>query len=184
MEDLLILGGFCLLFIACVYAIIRLTQKRKLKNERMRILNEEIMEAGRKAQQKRNLQKAQLAAVNNPPPKAIPVVQGTTYTVQQPASKSDDSFMDGVMMATVLNQMMHSDKDVIQGTITKNLDTNEVTYKDTSPSYVDSSPKSSWSSSDSSPSSSWSSSSSDSSSSWSSSSSSSTDSYSSPSSDW
>ena len=179
MEDLLILGGFCLLFIACVYAIIRLTQKRKLKNERMRILNEEIMEAGRKAQQKRNLQNVQLAIMNTPS-KPVTVVPGKTYTVQQPASKSDDSFMDGVMMATVLNQMMHSDKDVIQGTITKNLDTNEVTYKDTSPSYVDSSPKSSWSGPDTS--SSWSSS--DSSSSWSSSSSSSSDSYSSPSSDW
>ena len=178
MEDLLILGGFgLLLFGIAVYWIIRLNNQRKAKNEQMRILNEEIMEAGRKAQQKRNLQKAQLAAVNNPPPKAIPVVQGTTYTVQQPASKSDDGFMDGVMMATVLNQIMHSDKDVIQGTVTKNLDTNEVTYKDTGPSYVDNSPKSSWSGPDTS--SSWSSS--DSSSSWSSSSS---DSYSSPSSDW
>lgn len=179
MEDLLILGGFgLLLFGIATYWVVRLNNQRKTKNERMRILNEEIMEAGRKAQQKRNLQKAQLAAVNNPPPKAIPVVQGTTYTVQQPASKSDDSFMDGVMMATVLNQMMHSDKDVIQGTVTKNLDTNEVTYKDTGPSYVDNSQKSSWSGPD--ISSSWSSS--DSSSSWSSSSSS--DSYSSPSSDW
>ncbi len=177
MEDLLILGGFGLLLIGLVYWFVCWNKNRKLKNERMRILNEEIMEAGRKAQQKRNLQKAQLAAVNNPPPKAIPVVQGTTYTVQQPASKSDDNFMDGIMMATVLNQMMHSDKDVIQGTVTKNLDTNEVTYKDTGPSYVDSSPKSSWSGPDTS--SSWSSS--DSSSSWSSSSS---DSYSSPSSDW
>jgi hypothetical protein len=150
----------------------------------MRIINEEIMEAGRKAHQKRNLQKAELSKLGanygsqNPTPKAIPVTQGTTYTVQQPVSKSDDGFMDGVMMATVLNQMMHSDKDVIQGTVTKNLDTNEVTYKDTGPSYVDSSPKSSWSGPDTS--SSWSSS--DSSSSWSSSSSS--DSYSSPSSDW
>ena len=180
MEDLLILGGFGLLFIACVYAIIRLTQKRKLKNERMRIINEEIMEAGRKAQQKRELQKAQLAKLDNSVPprgKEMTKTYTPTYTVQQPASKSDDGFMDGVMMATVLNQMMHSDKDVIQGTVTKNLDTNEVTYKDTSPSYVDSSPKSSWSGPDTS--SSWSSS--DSSSSWSSSSS---DSYSSPSSDW
>ena len=107
----------------------------------MRILNEEIMEAGRKAQQKRNLQNAQLAIMNTPS-KPVTVVPGKTYTVQQPASKSDDGFMDGVMMATVLNQMMHSDKDVIQGTVTKNLDTNEVTYKDTGPSYVDSSPKS------------------------------------------
>ncbi len=177
MEDLLILGGFCLLLIACISAVIHFNRKRKQKNERMRILNEEIMEAGRKAQQKRNLQNAQLAIMNTPS-KPVTVVPGKTYTVQQPASKSDDGFMDGVMMATVLNQMMHSDKDVIQGTVTKNLDTNEVTYKDTGPSYVDSSPKSSWSG----PKTSSSLSSSDSSSSWSSSSSS--DSYSSPSSDW
>jgi hypothetical protein len=182
MEVLLILGGFCLLL--AVYWIVRLNNQRKAKNERMRILNEEIMEAGRKSQQKRTLQKEQLSKLGanygSPKPTPPQVVQGATYTVQQPA-KSDDGFMDGVMMATVLNQMMHSDKDTISGTITKNLDTNEVTYKDSGPSYVDSSPKSSWSGPDTS--SSWSSS--DSSSSWSSSSSSSSsDSYSSPSSDW
>ena len=177
MEDLLILGGFGLLIVGLIYWFMCWNEKRKFKKERERVLNEQIMEAGRKAQQKHKLQTAQLAAVNTPS-KPVNVVQGTTYTVHQPPSK-DDGFMDGVMMATVLNQMMHSDKDVIQGTVTKNLDTNEVTYKDTGPSYVDSSPKSSWSGPDTS--SSWSSS--DSSSSWSSSSSSS-DSYSSPSSDW
>ncbi len=168
MEDLLFIGGFGLLLIGLVYWFVSWNTKRKFKKEQERILNERIMEAGRKAQREHNLRKAELASMNTAQTPTFNKPK-TTYTVQQPTSKSDDGFMDGVMTTIVLNNIMNSNNDVQYGTVTKNLDTNEVTYKDTSPSYVDSSPKSSWSGPDTS-------------SSWSSSDSSS--SYSSPSSDW
>lgn len=102
-----------------------------------------------------------------PPRGKETTVKYTPTYVSSPTQsvKSDDRFMDDMMTAMVINTLMHSEKDSISGVVTKNLDTNEVTFKDTSPSYSDSGPSSSWSSSsDSSPS--WSSSDSGPSSSW------------------
>lgn len=179
MEDLLILGGFASLFLFIfIYLIVSVVKSCNAKQKARNEINEEIMRRGREAQEAESKRYARVTlakqdadrkaelleqAAKNQPPR--------TYTyadkkpVAQTVTKQDDSFVDNMVTAMVINNIMSSHSDTPRSS-TRN---DDVPYKDTSPSYRDESPSSSWSSS----------SSSDSSSSWSSS-----DSSSSPSSDW
>lgn len=164
MEDLLILGGFAslILFIG-IYLIVTVVKSCNAKRKAHAKMNEEIMQRGREVQRAKSLQKASLNTQMTPA-KPQPA-SSYTYSEPQKSVKQDDSFVDTMMTAVVLNSVMNSHHEKSSSYSTRN---DDVTYKDTGPSYSDSSPSSSWSSS----------SSSDSGSSWSSSDSSS------PSSDW
>ena len=173
MEDtiaIVIVLGLVVTFVASIFLAVR---KVKKENAAYQVKLDEL-----RAKEKKELMEGLTKTSNfsSVPPRGKETTAKYTpaYTPAPTQSvKSDDRFMDDMMTAVVINKLLHSDKDSVSGTVTKNLDTNEVTFKDSGPSYRDTSP----SYSDSGPTSSWSSSSSDSGSSWSSS-------DSSPSSSW
>jgi hypothetical protein len=172
MEDILAIA-IVVAGVAFVILAVRKIQKRNAEKAQKEAELELELARMRKQRERSMLHAVANTSAVPPRGKETTVKYTPTYTPTPTQSvKSDDRFMDDMMTAVVINTLLHSDKDSISGTVTKNLDTNEVTFKDSGPSYRDSSP----SYSDSSPSSSWSSSS-DSSSSWSSS-------DSSPSSSW
>jgi uncharacterized protein YxeA len=161
MEDTIAIAIVLGLVVALVTIIFLAVRKVKKENAAYQVKLDEL-----RAKEKKELMKGLTRTSNfsSVPPrgKETSVKYQPTYAPSPTQSvKSDDRFMDDMMTAVVINTLLHSDKDSISGTVTKNLDTNEVTFKDSGPSYRDSSP----SYSDSSPSSSWSSSSSSSSSS-------------------
>jgi hypothetical protein len=180
MEDLLILGGFAslILFIG-IYMIVSIVKSCRAKQKARNELNEEIMRRGREAREAESKRYARAALAKQDADRKAELEkaaknQPRTYIyadnkpTAQTVAKQDDSFVDNVVTAMVINNIMSSHSDTSRSSSRND----DVPYKDTSPSYRDESPSYSWGSS-SSPSSS------DSSSSWSSS-----DSSPSPSSDW
>ena len=166
MEDTIAIAVVLGLVAAVVAIIVWAVRKVKKENAAYQVKPDELH-----AKEKKELMKGLTRTSNfsSVPPrgKETTAKYTPTYAPSPTQSvKSDDRFMDDMMTAVVINNLMNSNKDSVSGVVTKNLDTNDVTFKDTSPSYSDSSPSSSWSSSSSDSSSSWSSSDSSPSSSW------------------
>lgn len=173
MEDLMIIGGFGLFFLAAVFFIVHKLNKIRIERERV-ILEErkrQIEETRKWREKMYERMKTESPSKSSVPPRGKEMTKTYTPTyAPSPTQSVQSSNNDGIDMLT---SMMIFDAISNHHQQPSRSPGDEIVAQSTSPSFTDSGP----SYKDDSPSSSWSSSSSDSSSSWSSS-------DSSPSSDW
>lgn len=173
MEDTIAIAVVLGMVAALVATIIWAVRKVKKENAAYQVKLDEIRKLEKKELMKGLTKTSNFSSVPPRGKETTAKYQPNYASSPTQSVKSDDRFMDDMMTAVVINSLMNSNKDSVSGVVTKNLDTNEVqfkdtspSYRDTSPSYSDSGPSSSWSSSSSSDSGSWSSSDSSPSSSW------------------